>query len=260
MLGKVLKYDLKALCRYLIPLYAVLFGLGIMIRLLGFFDNVSIIAIICGLMIVALVVLSCLSFVLNGIFSVKYYLENLFKDEGYLTHTLPVKKGTLLFSKVLASLVTFSMTALVLIISLIVAFYQKGLFVDVVKVLNLSIYGMTVYEFLLFMIVYGVIGYIVTILMVYAAISIGYSRSSNKLVSSVVWGLIFYFVMEFLYLGLLGIIMIINPTFISNLDNSVFMMKDLITFFSIFMVFTALIGGVYYYISYRFMDKKLNLE
>lgn len=260
MLGKVLKYDLKALCRYLIPLYAVLFGLGIMIRLLGFFDNVSIIAIICGLMIVALVVLSCLSFVLNGIFSVKYYLENLFKDEGYLTHTLPVKKGTLLFSKVLASLVTFSMTALVLIISLIVAFYQKGLFVDVVKVLNLSIYGMSVYEFLLFMIVYGVIGYVATILMVYAAVAIGYSRSSNKLVSSVVWGLIFYFVMEFLYLGLLGIIMIINPTFISNLDNSVFMMKDLITFFSIFMVFTALIGGVYYYISYRFMDKKLNLE
>ena len=260
MLGKVLKYDLKALCRYLIPLYAVLFGLGIMIRLLGFFDNVSIIAIICGLMIVALVVLSCLSFVLNGIFSVKYYLENLFKDEGYLTHTLPVKKGTLLFSKVLVSLVTFSMTALVLIISLIVAFYQKGLFVDVVKVLNLSIYGMTVYEFLLFMIVYGIIGYVATILMVYAAIAIGYSRSSNKLVSSVVWGLIFYFVMEFLYLGLLGIIMIINPTFISNLDNSVFMMKDLIIFFSIFMVFTALIGGVYYYISYRFMDKKLNLE
>lgn len=260
MLGKVLKYDLKALCRYLIPLYAVLFGLGIMIRLLGFFDNVSIIAIICGLMIVALVVLSCLSFVLNGIFSVKYYLENLFKDEGYLTHTLPVKKGTLLFSKVLASLVTFSMTALVLIISLIVAFYQKGLFVEVVKVLNLSIYGMSVYEFLLFMIVYGVIGYVATILMVYAAIAIGYSRSSNKLVSSVVWGLIFYFVMEFLYLGLLGIIMIINPTFISNLDNSVFMMKDLIAFFSIFMVFTALIGGVYYYISYRFMDKKLNLE
>ena len=260
MLGKVLKYDLKALCRYLIPLYAVLFGLGIMIRLLGFFDNVSIIAIICGLMIVALVVLSCLSFVLNGIFSVKYYLENLFKDEGYLTHTFPVKKGTLLFSKVLASLVTFSMTALVLIISLIVAFYQKGLFVDVVKVLNLSIYGMTVYEFLLFMIVYGIIGYVATILMVYAAIAIGYSRSSNKLVSSVVWGLIFYFVMEFLYLGLLGIIMIINPTFISNLDNSVFMMKDLIIFFSIFMVFTALIGGVYYYISYRFMDKKLNLE
>ena len=53
------------------------------------------------------------------------------------------------------------------------------------------------------MIVYGIIGYITTILMVYASIAIGYSRSSNKLVNSVVCGLIFYFVMEFLYLGLL---------------------------------------------------------
>ena len=56
------------------------------------------------------------------------------------------------------------------------------------------------------------------------------------------------------------IIMIINPSFMSNLDNGTFMMKDLISFFSIFMFFTALLGGVYYYISYRFMDKKLNLE
>ena len=37
MLGKVLKYDLKALCRYLVPLYAVIFGLGIMTKLLSFF-------------------------------------------------------------------------------------------------------------------------------------------------------------------------------------------------------------------------------
>ncbi len=260
MLGKVLKYDLKALCRYLIPLYVVLLGLSMMIRFLGFFDNISVIAIICGLLIVALVMLFIFSFMLAGIFLVKYYLENLFKEQGYLTHTLPVKKGTLLFSKVLASLVVFIVTALVLIVSLVIAFYQEGLFEEVMKGFNLSIYGMKIYEFLLFMIVYGIIGYMTTILMVYASIAIGYSRSSNKLVSSVVCGLIFYFIMEFLYLGLLGIIMAINPSFIVSLDNNTFMMKDLISFLSIFMIFTALLGGVYYYISYRFMDKKLNLE
>ncbi len=260
MLGKVLKYDLKALCRYLIPLYVVLLGLSMMIRFLGFFDNISVIAIICGLLIVALVMLFIFSFMLAGIFLVKYYLENLFKEQGYLTHTLPVKKGTLLFSKVLASLVVFIVTALVLIVSLVIAFYQEGLFEEVMKGFNLSIYGMKIYEFLLFMIVYGIIGYMTTILMVYASIAIGYSRSSNKLVSSVVCGLIFYFIMEFLYLGLLGIIMAINPSFTASLDNNTFMMKDLISFLSIFMIFTALLGGVYYYISYRFMDKKLNLE
>ena len=40
MLGKVLKYDLKALNRYLIPLYAVIVGLSVMVRLLGFFEKV----------------------------------------------------------------------------------------------------------------------------------------------------------------------------------------------------------------------------
>ena len=260
MLGKVLKYDLKALCRYLIPLYAVLLGLGVMIRLLGFFDQVSIITIICGLMVVALVMLSFLSFVLTGIFSVKYYLENLFKDEGYLTHTLPVKKGTLLLSKVFASLITLILTALVLVISLLIAFYHKGLFGDVIKGLGTTIYGMEFYKFLLFMIVYCVICYISIILMVYAAIAVGFSRNSNKLVSSVICGLVFYFVMEFLYLGLLGVIMVINPAFLSNVDNNTLMMADLLSFFSIFMVFTAILGGVYYYISYRYMNKKLNLE
>ena len=46
------------------------------------------------------------------------------------------------------------------------------------------------------MIFYSIIGYLTTILMVYAAISVGYSKSSNKLVSSVVCALIFYFAME----------------------------------------------------------------
>lgn len=260
MLGKVLKYDLKALFRCLIPLYVLLLGLGVMVRLLGFFDNISIIAIICGLMMVALVFLAVLSFVLTGIFSVKHYLENLFKDEGYLTHTLPVKKGTLLVSKVLSSLITFILTALVLLVSLLIAFYQEGLFGDVIKAFNLSFFGTKVYEVILFMIVYGIIAYLTTILMIYAAIAIGFSRSSNKVVSSVVCAFVFYFVMEFIYLVILSAIIVINPTFISNLDSEVFMMRDLICFFAIFMVLTALLGGVYYYISYRYMNKKLNLE
>lgn len=260
MLGKVLKYDLKSLSRYLIPLYVVLLGLGIMIRLLGFFENVSIISIICALMIAALLMLSVFSFVLTGIFSVKYYWENLFKDEGYLIHTLPVKKGTLLLSKVLASLITFILTALILVVSLIIAFYQKGLFEDIIGTLNNSIYGMEIWKFLIFMVIYFTVFYTATVLMVYAAIAIGYSRSSNKIVSSVICGLVFYFTVEFMYLGILYITMIINPVFVSNLDNNIFMMSDLLSFLSIFMLFTSLLGGIFYFISYRYMNKKLNLE
>ena len=85
MLGKVLKYDIKALSRYLIPLYAVILGLSLMIRILSLFDDVSIIAIVLGLMILALVFAVGFSFLLTGIFNIKYYLENLFDDKFMLT-------------------------------------------------------------------------------------------------------------------------------------------------------------------------------
>lgn len=260
MLGKVLKYDLKSVCRYLIPLYMVLLGLGLMIRILGFFENNAIINIILGIMIVALVLISAFSFVLNAIFVIKYFLDNLYKDEGYLTHTLPVKKGVLLSSKVLTALITAISTFIFLILSLLLAFYQKGLFDEIIKVFLENVGGSKLYEFFIFLGVYSLVGYLTTILMVFAAISIGYSKSSNKLVNSVVWALIFYFGMEFLYLGLLGGIMWISPEFITSLEGNTFIMKDLLNFFMIFMIFTVLIGIIYYLISYRFMSKKLNLE
>ena len=69
MLGKVLKYDIKSLNRYMFPLYAVLLGLGLMIRLLSFFEKVSIINIILGLMIVAFIFAITFSFVLSALIS-----------------------------------------------------------------------------------------------------------------------------------------------------------------------------------------------
>ena len=260
MLGKVLKYDIKALSRYLVPLYVVLLGLSLMIRLLSFFEDVPVINIILALMIVALIFALVFAFILTGIFNIKHYLDNLFKDEGYLTHTLPVKKGTLLLSKVLASLITIIMTSICVIISSLLAFYQEGLFSEMLKVLGESYAGMEIYKFLLYMVVYGLFGYLSTILMVFAAIAIGFSKSSNKLVNSVVFGLIFYFGIEFLNLGLLGVVMALKPSFIMNLENNMFLMSDLLNFFTIFMIFIIVLGLIFYYISYRFMDKKLNLE
>ena len=260
MLGRVLKYDLKAIFKNLIPLYVVLISLGLMVRILSFFDNISIIGILLGLMVLGLVFVSMFSFVLTGILSVKHYLNNLYKDEAYLTHTLPIKKGNLLLSKLLASLITIIVTVFVVIISLLIAFYQDGLFEVVIEFLGKSYAGLEVYKFLIFMIFYFLIAYLTTILMICAAISIGFSKSSNKTISSVIWALIFYFMIEFLYLGLLGIIVWLYPNFAYTLENHTFMLIDLVNFFIIFMIFTALLGGVFYYISYRFMNKKLNLE
>lgn len=260
MLGKVFKYDCKTVIRYLCPLYLVIAGFAVMIRLLGFFDKISVLQLINGLLIVGFVFLIGFSFLLTGIFCVKHYLENLFKDEGYLTHTLPVKKGTLLLSKVLVALLFIVLTFLVVVVSLIIAFYQGGMFKEALKGVSQMIYGMEVYKILFFFAIYSLIAFLTTLLMVYAAIAIGFSKSSNKIINSVVFGLIFYFAIEFIYLGVLAIVMGIHPSLITNLESNVFMMNDLLIFMSIFMILTFVLGGIFYYISYRFINKRLNLE
>ncbi|MBR2043326.1 MAG: hypothetical protein IJ946_03200 [Clostridia bacterium] len=59
--------------------------------------------------------------------AVRFYI-NFFSDEGYLTFTLPVKRSTLLFSKILSGFVFYALTALVVVVSLAVI----GLFVPAV--------------------------------------------------------------------------------------------------------------------------------
>ena len=67
MLGKVLKYDIKLLSKNLIPLYVVLLGLALVIRLLSFFEKLSIINIVLGLMIVVFIFALTFSFFLTGV-------------------------------------------------------------------------------------------------------------------------------------------------------------------------------------------------
>ena len=112
MLGKVLKYDLKSMGKSLFPLYAGLLGLALVLKFIGFIaDNVSAFSFIYSIMFIFFIVL-----VIGGLFytffvSIMRYYKNLYSDEGYLTHTLPVSAGSLLFSKVLSSLIYIILSA-----------------------------------------------------------------------------------------------------------------------------------------------------
>ena len=52
-------------------------------------------------------------------------INNIYKDESYLTHTLPVEKKTIFLSKVLTTIITMFTSFLVIIISLAIACLTK---------------------------------------------------------------------------------------------------------------------------------------
>ena len=110
MLGKIIKYDMKAMNRFLIIIHAFLLIYAFFIRILitGSLtaNNVHNLGntyfLILGLTVsFGIILLTCVAFATSIIIAVHFY-KSTYSDEGYLTHTLPVKKGTLLIAKVIA--------------------------------------------------------------------------------------------------------------------------------------------------------------
>lgn len=105
MLGKLIKYDLKALAKILAPLWGVLlvmgliFGISIRSNLEGIGNTMTVFSLV---VIVAVIVAI---FVMNVIVVIQRFWKGLLQEEGYLMFTLPVTTRSLILSKVISALI-----------------------------------------------------------------------------------------------------------------------------------------------------------
>lgn len=123
MLGKLLKHEWKAVWKVPMLLFGILMIMAVMAGLtfsLPIWDSEWI-----GLPLSGVMLLMMFYFALIGVsvgvsiyFAVRYY-RNMFTDEGYLTHTLPVTSHQLLLSKVITMCGWQLISGIAVIISLI---------------------------------------------------------------------------------------------------------------------------------------------
>lgn len=126
MLGKLLKFDLRALFKYwwVVALSSVGLSVvgGISLRLLigsTVADDSPLLAIFAMLgMIVTVLGLSAFIIATEIFIFVRFY-QNLFSDEGYLTFTLPVRRRDILNSKLISGLLLNFLTVALLIADVI---------------------------------------------------------------------------------------------------------------------------------------------
>ncbi len=125
MLLKVLKYDLKFTYKNLIIFYTLSLFFALLGRICGIFDNSGIMLILSKInngIAISMIV----SVIINNLMRVWARLVlNFYKDESYLTHTLPVKKSTLYLSKVLCGIITMLTSTVVIATSLLICYYSK---------------------------------------------------------------------------------------------------------------------------------------
>ena len=192
MLGKLLKHEFRATARMMLPMLAVLFGLNLLAdasMLLaehtreGFLT--FLLALIVGLFFVGVIVAVVMTLV---VLTLRFY-RNFFGDEGYVTFTLPATVHEQLWAKLLAALVWFFATML----EIALCFGLMGLTLSLMQGVDFSgivwdnlrealrQFGTLGLDSLFAML----IGTLVMLLQLYAAMSLGQMFSKKVLMSVV---------------------------------------------------------------------------
>ncbi len=188
MLGKLLKYELKASARTLLPLYAGILILSLVCGLFlatqaDAFMNSDRMNLFFGILYLLLFALLVAMGVLTVVSIIQRFYKNLLGDEGFLMFTLPVSSTTLLGSKLLAAMLWTIASSIIGALSFILTFFIPVFFVgdiswnQILYVFNemwdslLAYPSAVTFVFQIFL--GGFISIIVTVLMAYLAMMIG---------------------------------------------------------------------------------------
>lgn len=283
MLGKLLKYDLKAGERIFGAMYFFIMLCAVIARTLSilgginsmdsnwsvffiFYDCSFFIMIIC-------IVASC---AITLVWIVLRYRNNLLRDEGYLMHTLPVTPLNLYFSKMISSIVWFLADIVVIFIAFIVSGFPKIMGIRWENIVNLSIsLGDSVYHingiiFLTLLIVFWIIALYAMLAQAFASINIGYTLPFGKGNSRDLMSIAIY-IITYIIMQIIGLVVVIISALLSigKLDFELMSTNEALQneewryiyiLFGAATLFFIVFSVIYSTVSIRIMQKKLDLE
>src|SRR5574344_1700630 len=213
MLNKLLKYDLKRIYKVVIVFYLLALSFAITGRLVGICNDESFACLMISGFIkgfsIGMIISALINNLMRGWVS---FNQNVYGDESYLTHTLPVTKNQIFFSKILSGIITLLTTFIVAIICIVIMYYTKNniellnnYLVSLSTALNIKsiviIISVILVFFLevLFMYLSGCVGLVK-----------GHQKNDNKMLHSIIIGIVIYLGMQVITLLIIFIIGLFN--------------------------------------------------
>ena len=204
MLNKLLKYDLKYMIKNMTVFYMLAIFFAITTRILFNIEQSVIINII-GQISVGCMFAMLANILINTIMrSWVRFRDSLYKDEAYLTHTLPVTKNELYNSKFIQTLIFFFISFIVILISLFIAYYSKDnwlVLVDYIKAITTGL-NMRVLFFVIMFITLIFLEVFNAIQCGFYGMILGHKKNNGKLGYSILFGFIIYLLAQTLVLAL----------------------------------------------------------
>lgn len=263
MLNKLLKYDIRSAYKSLIVFYIITIISAIIAKIFKNIDNSTIMNIIGGILVLITIVL-IISIMINNIIRLwMEFVKNIYGDESYLTHTLPVTKDKIYLSKVISGLISLFTSILVVAISLVICFYSKDT-IEFIKINFLNVESAYEIKIVFFLILMFLIFFLeIAFLMVtgYMGIILGHRSNNSKIVKSVVFGIVAYYISQVVTLVFVLIIAFFNNEIMTLLKTNTQLtsggMKILLIFsLIIYSIYTV----IYYYIGKIFLNKGVNVD
>lgn len=213
MLGKLLKYDLKANFKFLAVFYALAIVSAVLTRVC--FMNAETLAVqILGYIFNAMTISVVASILINTLMRAwVYFKRNLYGDEGYLMQTLPVKRADLLSAKCLMGLITMTASVVVVLATLSIAYLTPEGF-EGIKTWLTGVATMLDSEVaLLIVMMVGLVflELLAILLCGFVGIIVGHQRLTNRTGWSVLFGFVCYIGMQQVVNIGVVILAVLNP-------------------------------------------------
>ena len=263
MLGKLLKYDFKWVYTLIIIFYILAVIFSVIGRAFCTIENSLVFEVVSQIAFG-----TAISMMVSGLINtlmrswVRFH-RNVYKDESYLTHTLPVKKQEIFDSKVISGFISIFTTMVVIIVCLFICYYSEANMQALKGLLEIaaSTYNITVLNLLLLVAVVIFLEIVYALLIGYVGIILGHKSNKNRMARSIVIGFVLYFVLQSATLGLVAVYGLFNPE-VMNLLNT----TDIVNIEAIKSVMYAGIGIYVVYIMFLYwlglkqLNKGVNIE
>lgn len=263
MLKKLLKYDLKSIFKFLIIFYILALLFGILTRIFLNIEN-SLIMNIIGKVCSGASISMMFNILINNLMRLWVrFKENLYGDESYLTHTLPIEKKTIYLSKTLTSIITLFTSIAIIGLTIFIAYYSKEN-LHIIRELLLPIansYGSTIITIVLAILFIFFIELANAIQCGFTGIILGHRKNNNKIGYSVLFGFIVYMITQVFALFIIFLVALFNKDimnlFITNQIVNLEMVKVIIYLATIIYTIILVIG---YLTNLKLFEKGVNID
>lgn len=266
MLGKLIKYEIRATARLFLPFYGALVLFAILNKVFFSFKT-KMPDLFMELTLSIFVMIIVAIFVLTFIVMIQRFYKNLLCDEGYLMFTLPVKSWQHITSKLLVALLWIVLSIAVTLLTIAIMLFNSQMIpfmVDAIRDFTFEVSLSNKTSFLIFlvrMLISGLLSSLCTILMIYLSIAIGHLFGKHRILASFGAFLGITFAMQSSTSIL--VLYVFKPLIekIEEFQTSFTVINHaLMTLLNVSDILNLIFSAIFFFITSYILQKKLNLD